>query len=61
MRIRLMIDIEHPDDVADLAALTHDQPVVRIVTESSIDRLYPDEILFTGRFMGATPVEGAGE
>lgn len=62
MRIRLMVDIEHSKDVSDIAALTQEQPVVHIVkNESPRDWLRPEGILFTGRFIGAEPVEGVGE
>lgn len=61
MRIRLMIDIEHSDDVADLAALTHDQPIVHVLKNESPSDWLKQEIMFTGRFMGATPVEGVEE
>jgi hypothetical protein len=57
MRIRLLIDIVHDEDVADLAELTADQPVATITLGTEAHDA--SRGVFFGRFMGATPVEAS--
>lgn len=56
MRVRLLIDIEVPEDgIAHLAKLIEDQPTVGIKITGDNDQTR------TGRFMGAQPVQSGEE